>query len=255
MADDREVCVHLLPDLVAPERLRGSIAVVIDVLRSTTTMIHALSAGLKMILPAAEVEEARELAGGLRVGRGLLGGERGGEKLLDFDMGNSPREYTPEVCRGNTLVLTTSNGTRALLWAAEADRVLVAAFVNFSAVCEQLGRDERPIHFICAGMASEIAMEDALLAGAFVEFLCEVGPVRLNDGARLAWDCYEHHGACLLGALQISQGGVHLMGLGLEEDIHAAAQVDRFALVPELRRDPFRVEIGSVGFGKSHWVK
>ncbi len=133
--------------------------------------------------------------------------------------------------------------------------MLVAAFVNFSAVCEQLGRDERPVHLLCSGTSREVALEDALLAGAFVEFLCEVGPVRLNDGARLAWDCYEHHGACLLGALRLSQGGAHLIELGFDEDIKDAAQVDRFALVPELRRDPFRVEIGSVGFGKSHWVK
>src|SRR3954452_7183254 len=138
MPDDREVHVHLLPELVPPGRLAGGLAVVIDVLRATTTIVHALAAGCTAVRPCAEVEEARDLAGGMRAGRVLLGGERGGVPLPGFDLGNSPREYTAKVCRGSTLVLTTTNGTRALLRAAEAARVLVASFANFSAVCEQL---------------------------------------------------------------------------------------------------------------------
>ncbi len=255
MADDREVHVHLLPELAAPDRLRGGVAVVIDVLRATTTMVHALAAGCTSILPCAELDEAHELADGLRVGRGLLGGERSGVKPPGFDLGNSPSEYTAERCRDCTLVLTTTNGTRALLRAAAAERVLVAALVNFSAVCEQLRDEARPLHIVCAGTKGQVTLEDTLLAGAFVEFLAEAGVARLNDGARLAWDCFEHHGQCLLGAMQLSLGGTHLRGLGYDDDIQAAAQVDRFALVPELRRDPLRVEIGAVGFGQSHWVK
>src|SRR5262249_25946216 len=138
MSTDRDVLVHLLPSLAVPGRLNGGIAVVIDVLRASTTIIHALAAGCTCVRPCAEVEEARELAGEMRVGRALLGGERDGLRLPGFDLGNSPSEYTAKLCRGNTLVLTTTNGTRALLRAAEADRVLVAGFVNYSAVCEQL---------------------------------------------------------------------------------------------------------------------
>jgi phosphosulfolactate phosphohydrolase-like enzyme len=79
--------------------------------------------------------------------------------------------------------------------------------------------------------------------------------VRLNDSARLAWDCFENHGRVLLGALQLSQGGANLCRLSYDDDIRAAAQVDQFALVPELRHDPLRVEIGAVGIVKSHWLK
>ena len=255
MPDDREVSVHLLPTLAPPGHLRGGVAVVIDVLRATTTMVHALAAGCAAILPCAEVEEAHALAGGLREGRGLLGGARGGHTVPGFDLGNSPGDYTPELCGGNTLVLTTTNGTRALLRAAEADRVLVAAFVNFSAVCEQLRGAARPIHVVCAGNSGAVTLEDTMLAGAFVEFLYDLGGCRLNDGARLAWDCFEHHGRCLPGALDLCEGSTHLRAWGYDDDIKAAAQVDRFALVPELRRDPLRVEVGAVGFGESHWVK
>src|SRR5207245_2306900 len=255
MPDVRDVQVHLLPQLVPNGALAGSVAVAIDVLRATTTVIHALAAGCDCVRPCLEVEESRELAGRMRAGRVLLGGERGGRPLPGFDLGNSPGEYTGKVCRGTTLVLTTTNGTRALLKAAEAERALVAGFVNYSAICEQLRLDPRPIHIVCAGTEGEVSLEDTLLAGAFVDFLAEVVEIQLNDAARMAWDCFENHGQMLQGALELSLGGTKLRSLGYDEDIRAAAQVDQYALVPELRRDPLRVEVGAVGIVKSHWQR
>jgi 2-phosphosulfolactate phosphatase len=255
MPEERVVRVHLTPERLTPALLAKSVAVVIDVLRATTTMIHALAAGCCAVWPVEEVEEARRLADGMRAGRVLLGGERDGLPPIGFDIGNSPGEYTCARCKGTTLVLTTSNGTRALVRAAAAERTLIAGFVNYSAVCEQLADEMRPIDIVCAGFNGDVALEDALLAGALVEFLCEQGPATLNDAARLAWDCFEHHGRILDGALELSAGGAHLHRLGYDEDIREAARVDRFALVPEVRRDPLRVEIGAVGIVKSHWPK
>src|SRR5262249_9666468 len=144
------------------------------------TIVHALAAGCVCVRPCAGIDEARALADSLPAGKVLLGGERDGKPLPGFELSNSPGECTPAVCRGRTLVLTTSNGTRALLRAAEAARVLVGAFVNFSAVCEQLRLDRRPVHVVCAGDAGGVALEDALLAGALVDFLAERGEVRIN---------------------------------------------------------------------------
>ena len=255
MPEERVVRVHLTPDRLTPALLAESVAVVIDVLRATTTMIHALAAGCVAIWPVAEVEEARRIADGMRAGRVLLGGERDGIPPVGFDLGNSPGEYTCARCKGTTLVLTTSNGTRALLRAAAAARTLIAGFVNYSAVCEQLVQEGRPVDIVCAGYHGEVAMEDALLAGALVEFLCEHGPVAVNDAARLAWDCFENHGRVLDGALEVSAGGAHLRSLGYDADLRTAARVDQFAIVPEVRREPLRVEIGAVGIVKSHWLK
>src|SRR5437762_2088702 len=98
MPDDRDVQVHLLPALIPPGRLTGGLAVVVDVLRATTTIVYALAAGCKAVRPCVEVDEARELANQMRAGRVLLGGERGGLPLPDFDLGNSPREYTGAKC-------------------------------------------------------------------------------------------------------------------------------------------------------------
>src|SRR5437667_327941 len=81
------------------------------------------------------------------------------------------------------------------------------AFVNFSAVCEQLRTDPRPVHIVCAGTDAEVSLEDTLLAGAIVDFLCENGDVKLNDSARLAWDSFENNGQMLEGALEVGLGG------------------------------------------------
>jgi 2-phosphosulfolactate phosphatase len=255
MARGREVLVHLVCDAVKPERLIDGVAVVVDVLRATTTIVHALAAGCVAVRPCAGVEEAQKLAGEMRVGHVLLAGERDGLPLPGFDLGNSPKSFTPARCRGQTLVLTTTNGTRALLCCQQAARILIAAFVNYSAVCEQLRLDPRPIHIVCAGHAGDVALEDTLLAGAIVDFLCEHMDVELNDGARVAWDCFENHGRVLEGALEVSAGGVLLASLGYDEDVRAAARVDQFALAPEVLRDPLRVELGVVGITKSYWVK
>jgi 2-phosphosulfolactate phosphatase len=255
MVEGRDVQVHLTPQLVAAGRMDGAVAVVIDVLRATTTMIHALAAGCTAVRPCAEIAEARVLADTMRAGRVLLGGERDGKPLPGFDLGNSPSEYTCSRCRGSVLVLTTSNGTRALLHAVGAARTLVAAFVNYSAVCEQLRRESRPIHIVCAGDGGAVALEDALLAGALVDFLADQGPADLNDGARLAWDTFEQHGQVLEGALAVSAGGRRLRDLGYEADVRAAARVDQFALAAELRGDPPRVEVSAAGIVKSHWQR
>src|SRR5262245_29907438 len=137
------VHVHLAPALVPPCRLAGGVAVVIDVLRATTTMVHALAAGCDGVRPCATVEEAQKLADSLPAGKVILCGEREGMPLPGFDGGNSPREFTCAKCKGVAVVLTTSNGTKALLHAAQAERVLVAGFVNYSAVCEQLKAEKR----------------------------------------------------------------------------------------------------------------
>jgi phosphosulfolactate phosphohydrolase-like enzyme len=108
---------------------------------------------------------------------------------------------------------------------------------------------------VCAGSEGEPSLEDTLLAGGFVEYLCDAFHTKLNDSARLAWDCFENQGRMLRGALEISKGGESLRKLGFEDDIHAAAQVDQFTLVPELRRDPLRLERTAAAVAGSYWPK
>jgi 2-phosphosulfolactate phosphatase len=231
------------------------VAVVLDVLRATTTIVHALAAGCPSVRPCATLDEARALARSLPPPV-LLAGERDGRPIPGFDRGNTPGEYTPDTCRNSVLVLTTTNGTRALLHALPADRVLAAGLVNFSATCEQLAAETRPVHVLCAGDHGAAALEDTFLAGALVDFLQRTGNVSLDDGALISRACFASSvdsSTSLADVLGQGHGGALLRSLGYDEDIRAAASVDRFALVAEVRRDPLRVEGAPVTTAGRHW--
>lgn len=146
--------VYLLPSLAEPERVSGRLAVVIDVLRATTTIVYALAGGAREILIYQEIDESRKLAA--RTAGALLAGERGGRPIAGFHLGNSPREYSADAVGGRTIVFTTTNGTRAMACCAAARRVLLGAFVNFSAICRELAAELsspacRGAALICAG--------------------------------------------------------------------------------------------------------
>lgn len=229
--------VHLLPNLFEPGDLRGGTAVVIDVLRASTTILHALAAGASCVIPCAEIEEARHTAARFPADQILLGGERGGRPIDGFDLGNSPLDYAPDRVRGRTVVFTTTNGTRALKRCDEADRVLIAAFNNLRAVVREVVETNRPVHLVCAGTDGAITAEDVLCAGALAAELQDRLGVEewSDDPARIAVDFSEAHAENQTGlrqALQASRGGRNLRSLGDEADIDRAAQRDRFDFVP-----------------------
>src|SRR4051794_40623441 len=113
MTPNPPVSVHFLPSFLLPETLSGGLAVVIDVLRATTSMVHALASGVESVRPCSEIDEARQLAATFPHGEAILGGERQGLPIEGFDCGNSPSAYDSTRCPGKTLVMTTTNGTRA----------------------------------------------------------------------------------------------------------------------------------------------
>jgi 2-phosphosulfolactate phosphatase len=257
MPPARQIDVYLLPALVAPEELADATVVVIDVLRATTTIVHALAAGATQVFPCQDLSEARHLAAELE-GPVLLGGERGGKQIAGFDLGNSPVEYGPDVVGGKSIVFSTTNGTRAMLRCKLAQRVLIGAFVNFSAVCRELA-GERRIALLCAGTDGQVTREDSLFAGAIVEDLCRAaqrgtakGQVaagcELNDQAELAADAWQTAVRVLtdrpLGmTLRGSKGGRNLMEIGQENDIDLASQMDKFDIVPLLDTSTWRIHL------------
>lgn len=253
MPGNRGVDVHFLPELVSPETLSGGVVVVIDVLRASTTMVHALAAGCDEIYPVETVSQAHLLAKELKEKAPLLVGERDGVRIKDFDLGNSPAEFTQDRCLGRSVVCTTTNGTRAIVHAKSASRILIGAFVNYSAICEELRGTKLPIHLLCAGSSGEIALEDVLYAGAIVDFLVQGEDCELNDAARIAWDAYEHHGDVLISALELSRAGQRLLSLGFDLDLKDAAAVDRFGLVPEVRRNPLRILPAKLNLECNHY--
>jgi 2-phosphosulfolactate phosphatase len=243
----RPIQVHLLPALVSPEELSGGLVVVIDALRATTTIVYALEAGAERIIPCGEIDEAKRLAGELPGGTALLGGERLGLRIEGFDLGNSPAEYTPEVVGGRTIVFTTTNGTRAMLRAREARRVVLAAFANVNAVIGWLAAESGPIHILCAGTDGRITLEDVLCAGTIVRGLIVADPAHdetCDDAGLLALCLSESQGGDYDSVRQIlrgSLGGRNLIEHGLDADIETAARWDASALVPELSREPWQI--------------
>lgn len=250
------LAAHFLPDLVPPDELAGGVVVVIDVLRASTVITQALAAGARAVIPALEVDEARRIAAGLPSGEVLLGGEREGLPIAGFDLGNSPREYTPETVGGRTVVFTTTNGTRAMNRCRAAARVLIGAFVNLSAVCEIIkcsgSTPLPPIHLLCAGTRGRITREDVLFAGAVIDRLLINGTVdetAQNDQARIARAAWREATGGesrvsverLAAELRKTQGGRNLKAIHLERDIDDVAQLDSLRVVPELDVAAWRI--------------
>lgn len=243
----RQLRVYFLPSLVEPAALANSTAVVIDVLRATTTIVHALAAGAEAVIPCQEIATAREIAGSLP--HGVLGGERLGLRIENFDLGNSPAEYNPATVQGKVVVMTTTNGTTALLHCRQAKRVLIAAFVNFSAVCDELSEADN-VSILCAGTNQEITREDVLLAGAIASELARGSALstQWNDQALLAMDAWRdmqvNLANCdLVDSLQQCLGGRNLIETGQGRDIAIAATIDKFHLVPEFDRRDGRIRL------------
>jgi 2-phosphosulfolactate phosphatase len=234
------VRVHLLPERVRPQELAGGSCVVIDVLRATTTIVAALANGARGVVPCQSIDEAKARAAAVGTGA-VLAGERGGLRIAGFALGNSPAEYTSAAVSGQTVVLTTTNGTRALVHARLAAEVFVGALVNLSAVVAALtGRQN--IDLLCAGTDGQVTEEDVLAAGAIVERLTTLNVHELSGNASAARDAWravaradDARGA-LIAALRASAGGRNLVAIGMEGDIALAAELDCYPLAP--RYDP-----------------
>ena len=219
--------------------------VVFDVLRATSAFVTALHHGARAVIPVSEISEAlirRQKQPGV-----LLGGERDGVRIraaqaggVDFDLGNSPREYTPEKVRDKTIVSTTTNGTRALRAGAGAKTVVAASFLNLSATANFLRRLS-PAHvvLVCAGTHENTALEDVLAAGAFCEMLLAgAGPHEISDSAEIARRTYAQTKSDLAATVATSENARRLLAIPeLRDDVSFCLQHDLFPLVARLEAD------------------
>jgi 2-phosphosulfolactate phosphatase len=216
--------------------LNDRIAVVVDVLRATSTVVEALANEARAVCPVRTPEEASLLA--QRIGREdtLLCGERKGVRIDGFDLGNSPAEYTAERVAGKFLALTTTNGTGALLAAAGARRILVASFLNLTAVARLLAQEAASVLVLCAGREGRFALDDGACAGALILALRDqVGRLTMNDAAAAAAALARPHRKAPLPVLKASAAGRALAAQGFMGDLAFCAALDTRDLVPELR--------------------
>lgn len=255
---DRILSVYPVPEMMPPddsipETLHGTVAVVIDVLRATTTISHALAAGATRVFPTLTTEDAftmrKTLLEQSPCQSVLLGGERGGVLIEGFDLGNSPEDYTEVRVSGKTLIFSTTNGTRAMFRLLEADSIYLACFNNVDAVAMCLLKFPK-ITILCAGTDGKYTEEDMLLAGMLTERLMRLSVecYALNTyavAAKERWDTSfpvakrignePIHPENLAQILRQSRGGKNLMQLGLGKDILAASRINQFCVVPQMQ--------------------
>jgi 2-phosphosulfolactate phosphatase len=227
--------------------LAGVTCVVFDVLRATTTILAALASGATRAVPVVDIAEA--VAWRARAADVLLAGEREGLRItaaqsggVDFDLGNSPREFTAERVRGRTIVTTTTNGTRALraCACACAAEVLLGAFVNLGALTARLrGGSSRRLLLVAAGTEDDAALEDSLAAGALCDRLSgHIVSERLGDAARMAQALYRTHAADLAAAIGAGVNGARLLAQpDLAPDVAFCARIDAIPVVAALDAD------------------
>ena len=229
--------VLFTPAGLSAAEIQGRTVFVIDILRATTTICAALTHGAKAIIPVASTEEALRLAQTIGSDDVLLAGEKNCERIPGFQLGNSPLEMTETAIRGKTIIVTTSNGTQALLACQGAGSVYPVAASNLSAAAER-GREvlegDQPVLVVCAGRDGAFSLEDAYCAGRLVEAIFgSTKPRRaLNDAGLASLDLVRRYGDRWERPLAYSRAGRELIRLGFQTDVRDAARLDAYPVLP-----------------------
>lgn len=222
-----EVCFS--PDEFDLYKQEYSVVVAIDVLRATTAICTAFEHGAEKIIPVSSVEEALEYK---RMGF-MAGAERGGKIVDGFDFGNSPFSFMGDAVRGKTLVLTTTNGTRAINMAAKTHKVIVGALVNLDAVIEYLIEQPDDVLLLASGWQGKFNLEDSICAGAITEALLASGKYLSDEDSTIAaMFLFQKARDNYFGFLKASSHRRRLRNLNLNEDIKYCLTPNQTRVIP-----------------------
>jgi 2-phosphosulfolactate phosphatase len=238
------VWCSLLPSL-SDAPLLVECAIVIDVLRATSVITTAFDANARDVTTCLDIADALQLGQQVEP-RPLLCGERKCKPIEGFDLGNSPAEYTEQAVSGRSLVMTTTNGTRAIAAANDAGEIVLASFLNLAAVVGYASRYPT-LHLICAGTDGQITGEDVLLAGAILCRLADSQSVAFeNDSCALATHYWQGNNGSeqsvpLASRFASTLGGRNLIAAGFESDLSLCAAIDVTGVIPRcIARAPYR---------------
>ena len=207
--------------------LKGKTVVIIDVLRATSTINTALDHGVKEVIPVSTIEEGIEY----KAKGYIVAAERGGKKYEGFDYGNSPFEYMSQATAGKQLVLTTSNGTRALKMSEDADTIITASFLNLQSVIDYLKKQNNDILLFCAGWKDRFSLEDTLCAGAIAAGLEKFTRTHA-DSTFVAKHLYSSFKEDLIAALKQSNHYKRLENHGVSKDLEYCVTKNIFTSIP-----------------------
>lgn len=228
--------VYLTGGELAESDPAGRVIAVIDVLRASTTIVTALANGARAVVPFSDADELMTRARQFERGDVRLAGERKMLPVEGFDLGNSPAQFTPDAIGGRTVLLTTTNGTRALIAAQGAADIIVACYANLSAVTAMLRsalRGGTDVVIVCAGQDGHYALEDAACAGRFVRMVTRrLSGVAMNDAAHSCALLARNYGDDIGSVFLDSAHGRALVDAGFREDLALCAAVDAYPVVP-----------------------
>jgi len=221
---------------LASSDVAGRVVAVIDVLRASTSIAAALANGARAVIPFESSEEAVTRAKAFERSDVRLAGERKMLPIAGFDFGNSPREFTREAVEGKTVLMTTSNGTAAITNVQNARDVIIASYVNYTAVLTMLRaalRGGTDITLVCAGRERQFALEDAGCAGRYVYNVSKrLSNVELNDAAQACALIDRKYGDQTLRLFEASEHGRALRDAGFADDLTACAAQDSYPVIP-----------------------
>jgi 2-phosphosulfolactate phosphatase len=225
-----EVCFS--PALLSTiEKKPGRNVVVVDILRATTAICTAFGYGAGAIIPVISRGEARQ-----KKNQGwLVAGEKDGEKLGFANFGNSPREFRNASLQGKELVFCTTNGTRAILKAADYGRMLVASFVNLESICGWLNKDHNDVLILCAGWKNSFSLEDSIFAGAMSDILINAyGFLPVSDEASASVTLWNHASKSMMRTVSQSAHYLRLLGIEDRRGLRYCFFPEKFPVVPSL---------------------
>ncbi len=230
-----KVEVFMSPREITPGDTQGRVIAVIDVLRASTSIATALNNGARAVIPVEEVDEAIARAKHFEKGEVRLAGERRMLPIAGFDMGNSPLEFTAEAVAGRTVIISTTNGTRALAGLQGARDIVIASYVNHAAVSAMLRAALRStdISIVCAGTGGHFSLEDAACAGRYVRSVMPPeSSATANDAAHACALIDRKYGDNIAKIFKDSGHGQALAAAGFDGDLVACAAVDSHPVVP-----------------------
>ncbi|MEN8142298.1 MAG: 2-phosphosulfolactate phosphatase [Thermodesulfobacteriota bacterium] len=216
--------------------VKGKAVVIIDVLRSSTSICAALENGAKGIIPVDGPGQAGEIWTKIGPDTAILAGERDGVKIENFSLGNSPGEFTAEAVAEKLVIMSTTNGTPIFEKAASAKLVLACGLVNIGTVVDRLVETGLDLVIVCSGRNGGFSIEDTLCGGMIIDLLERQHEVtsKLNDAASLARLLYRSNQENVHDTIASGEHGQYLQEIGFEADLETASRVDSIDVLPVL---------------------
>jgi len=214
----------------------GKNTVVIDVLRATTVISAALDNGAKEIIPVGTIEFAMKISGDAFGGHRLLGGERNTKKIDGFNLGNSPLEYVKEVVDSKSIILYTTNGSKAIVRAKFSENLITCSFYNLNAVADYIVKMNKDFEILCAGDNGRFSLEDTVCAGKLISEIIKLKEeIELTDSARASIALNKSFGRSITKMFSESEHGRKLIDNGFKEDISFCAKLSKSDIIPSYK--------------------